>query len=132
MPRWAEDVVAPSAQDRPVWRWSEHLFLYPCAWGSAPAALGSRCCWHVVPVQIGQWAYDAQGSKPMLPCRGHRTSVVREGTVATGPEWWERGQWPQDPSGGRGDSGHRTFVMGRGDSGHRTSVVGEGTVATGP
>ena len=70
-------------------------------------------------MQIGQWAYDAQGSKPMLPCRGRRTLVV-----------------------GRGDSGHRTLVRGEGSghrilvrgegSGHRTLVRGEGTAVTGP
>ena len=51
---------------------------------------------------------------------GHTSLVVGEGTVATGPQWWERGQWSQDLSGERGDSGHRT------------SVVREGTVVIGP
>ena len=114
-------------------------------------APGALVLLHLGPDAAGMWFLCRLGSGHMMPrvpspcClqrpqdlsgergdSGHRTSVVGEGTVATGPQWWERGQWSQDLSGGRGDSGHRTFVMGRGDSGHRTLVVGEGTVATEP
>ena len=84
MPRWAEDVVASSTQAPSGDGQSISSFI-PTPGGSALTLLGSRCGWHVVPVQTGQWASDARGSEPMLPCRGHRALLMGEGRVDRGP-----------------------------------------------
>lgn len=71
--------ISCGVQNRPVWRWSEHLFLNPCPWVLSPTEL-SRCCWHVAGAQVEQVGIEVAwgSSESQVPCGGHRTSVRRK------------------------------------------------------